>query len=544
MDQVHKYPLGVIGNCAYIAYIDQQASVRWLCMPRFDSSFIFGSLLDEKVGGSFSITPMSDEYTSSQYYLDNTNILCTEFTVSDGRFMVIDFAPRFYQWDRYFKPLMLVRRIIALEGRPFIRVKCNPVGDFGNIQPEILIGSNHIRYLNLSSPVRLTTNIPLNMILDNQHFVLSETKDLVFTYGIPLEAPLEETVDNFLIKTKDYWANWIKSTGIPNIYQEQIIRSALVLKLHQYEDTGGIIASGTTSLPEYPHSTRNWDYRYCWMRDTYYTLNAFNSIGHFEELEKYFRFIENIILNAKTHIQPMYTITGEKKIPEKTLKLSGYLGNQPVRIGNEAYTHFQNDVYGEVLISLLPLYNDRRLNIDEKHKSREMMKWLLERIDETMDKPDAGIWEFRNRLQYHCYTYLFHWAGSKAAAKAAESINDAELKHFALKLMGKAVKKIEQCYDPVQKAYTQAIGISDLDASCLQLINMNYLSPDSPKAKDHLDALERRLKTNGGLFYRYRHIDDIGKPQSTFLVCAFWYVEALACMGRIDDATGDDTFSI
>ncbi|PIU49985.1 MAG: glycosyl hydrolase [Desulfobacterales bacterium CG07_land_8_20_14_0_80_52_14] len=536
MPVVHKYPLGVIGNCAYIAYIDEHADVKWLCLPRFDSSFIFGGLLDGEKGGEFSVTPRSENYSTRQYYLQNTNILCTEFITTEGRFMVIDFAPRFPQYSRYFKPLMLVRKIVILEGRPFIKVRCRPVGDYGNITPEVLIGSNHIRYLNLLSPVRLTTNIPLNIILNDRYFVLSETKHLVFTYGVPLEAPLEETVDIFLQKTKDYWLNWIKSTAIPNIYQEEIIRSALILKLHQYEDTGGVIASGTTSLPEYDQSERNWDYRYCWMRDTYYTLKAFNSIGHFEELEKYFHYIENIILNAKTRIQPLYSIIGEEKLTEHILNLQGYRGSRPVRIGNAAHTHFQNDVYGEVLVSLLPIYNDKRLNVDEKHKSREILKWLLERIRETMNEPDAGIWEFRNRSQFHCYTYLFHWAGSKAAVKAAESVNDSEIRQLSLSLMEMAAEKIEQCYDVGQKAYTQAIGIHDLDASSLQLINMNYLPPDSRKAGDHLRALERRLKTNGGLFYRYKHTDDFGKPKSTFLVCAFWYVEALACVKRIDDA--------
>ncbi len=536
MNEIHKYNMGIIGNCAYIAYIDTLADVKWLCMPRFDSSFIFGSLIDDQNGGDFSVSPKSENFSSKQYYIENTNILCTEFTASDGRFKVIDFAPRFYQYDRYFKPLMLVRKIILLEGRPFIKVKCLPVGDYGKIRPEILMGSNHIRYLNIGSQIRLTANIPLNAILDNQYFALTENKHLVFTYGVPLEASLESTVDEFLRKTKDYWMNWVKSTSIPNFYQKEIIRSALILKLHQYEDTGGIIASGTTSLPEYHQSTRNWDYRYCWMRDAYYTLNAFSGIGHFEELEKYFQYIENIILNETDRIQPLYTITGEKKIIEQTLNLKGYLGNTPVRIGNDAYTHVQNDVYGEVLVSLLPIYADKRLNIEEKYKSKEIIKWLLERIFLTMNEPDAGLWEFRNRKQFHCYTYLFHWAGSKAAVKIAEILNDSDLKSMALSLMEQSSQKIEMCYNPAKKAYTQAIGVDNLDASCLQLISMNYINPNLQRAKEHLETLEKELKTSQGLFYRYRHEDDFGKPESTFLVCAFWYAEALACVGRIDDA--------
>jgi glucoamylase len=356
MKKSHKYNMGLIGNCSYMAYIDDKANVRWMCMPRFDSSFIFGSLLDDNKGGEFSIKPAKGHFSSKQSYLDNTNILITEFKASDGRFRIIDYAPRFYQYDRYFKPLMLFRKIELLEGRPFIKIICNPVYEYGRLIPEIMIGSNHIRYLNFGSVVRLTTDIPLNFIINESPFVLSDNKYLVFTYGEPLEAPLQETAERFLEKTRNYWIDWVKSTSIPMIYQKEMIRSALVLKLHQYEDTGGIIASGTTSLPEENHSTRNWDYRYCWMRDSYYTLMAFNSIGHFEELERYFNFIENIILNnVENRIQPLYSITAEKNINENTLDLDGYLGNKPVRIGNEAYTHIQNDVYGQLLVSLLPI---------------------------------------------------------------------------------------------------------------------------------------------------------------------------------------------
>lgn len=270
--------MGIVGNCSFLAYIDINANVKWLCMPRFDSSFLFGSLLDSQKGGQFQIVPKSKNYTSKQYYIANTNILCTEFQCEEGRFRVTDFAPRFEQYDRYYRPLMLFRKIEPLEGRPSVKVICSPVGEYGRVQPEVLKGSNHIRYLNIGSQVRLTSSISLNMITEELPFVLSETHYLAFTYGVALEAPLKETCEMFLEKTKHYWQSWVKTTSIPSLYQQEIIRSALVLKLHQYEDTGGIIASGSMSLPEFDQSGRNWDYRYCWMRDTYYTLNALNSL--------------------------------------------------------------------------------------------------------------------------------------------------------------------------------------------------------------------------------------------------------------------------
>lgn len=518
-----------------MAYIDTHASVKWMCMPRFDSSFLFGSLLDSKKGGEFSITPSGD-YASTQSYFPNTNVLVTEFSTAQGRYRVIDCAPRFYQFERYFKPLMLVRKIELLEGNPVITVKCRPVSNYGETPSETIVASNHLRYLHFDMPVRLTTDIALSYIEEEQAFVLSKNRYLVFTYGDPLEAPLKATAEDFINKTVRYWQSWIKSTYVPDMYQDEIIRSALVLKLHQYEDTGGIIASGTTSLPEHHGSTRTWDYRYCWFRDSYYTLKAFNEMGHFDELEGYFNFIQNVLMRESDRMQPLYTITGSKHLEEVHLPLEGYLGNQPVRIGNAAHFQIQNDVYGQVLVGLLPLFIDKRLSFSQKASYKPMVNRLLTWIENTFCEPDAGLWEFRNVQQVHTYTMLFHWAGSKAARKIGVVMNDVELIDRALKLEQIAANTIEKAYDPARQVYTQAIGAEHLDASTLKMITMNYLDQNSQKARDHLRALEQLLKTDQGLFYRYVHQDDFGKPEATFLVCAFWYVDALACVGRVDDA--------
>lgn len=536
MESIHKYDMGVIGNCSFLAYINKTAEVKWMCMPRFDSSFLFGSLLDEEKGGEFSVKPAGRDFHTNQTYLKNTNILTTEFITDDARFSVTDFAPRFYQYDRYYRPLMFMRKIELIEGNPFITVKCEPVGSYGTFRPQIVAGSNHIRYLNFDTQVRLTANIPLTYILNNQPFLLNDTCYLAFTYGVPLEAPLEATADDFLEKTSKYWVNWIKNTSIPNIFQDEIIRSALVLKLHQFEDTGAIIASGTSSLPEAPGAGRNWDYRYCWMRDSYYTLNAFNNLGHFDELEKYFHYIHNIILSEKQEIKPMYSIAGTAVPKEKELDLVGYMGNRPVHLGNDAYFQVQYDIYGQVLASLLPLYIDRRLNYLSYKKSREVIYWLLSRIEDTMEMPDAGIWEFRNRMQENCYTFLFHWAGSKAAEKIATYFSDNDLRAKAATLAARAAVKIEMCYRTDLKAYMQAIGNNNYDAATIHLVTMNYLDPSGERAREHLASLAEHLKTEEGLFYRYIHDDDFGKPETTFLVCAFWYAEALASTGKVDEA--------
>src|SRR5690606_8688223 len=341
----------------------------------------------------------------------------------------------------------------------------------------------------------------------------------------------------FLTARVLYRCKWIKHTSIAQFNQPYVIRSALVLKIHQFEDTGAIVAASTTSLPEHDGSGRNWDYRYCWLRDTYYVLTALNHIGHFEEMERYFNYIEDITAAEDFRYQPLYGITGKKHLVETVLDhLDGYRGNKPVRIGNQAYEHIQNDIYGQVLISFLPLYTDHRFIFKERKDSSKWIDFILKKIERTIDEKDAGIWEFRNFANIHCYSNLFQWAGCNAAEKMAITIGDESLAAKAVELKKRAAAHIESCYDPVRKVYTNAAGGKDLDASTLQLIMMHYLDPSSQKAKDHLTALEKELRTPGGLFFRYLHSDDFGKPKTTFLICAFWYVEALACVGRLDDA--------
>ncbi|MGB3618357.1 MAG: glycoside hydrolase family 15 protein [Catalinimonas sp.] len=532
----HTYRAGVIGNCSFLAHVDDRANVSWMCWPAFDSSFVFGGLLDPEKGGRFHIKPAQEGFRTNQYYLQNTNVLCTDFEGDSGSFRVTDFAPRFSQKERNYKPLMLIRKVEPLIGTPRLCVSCRPVGEYGELVPSVNMGSNHLQFTQMERDVRLTTNIPLNYVMDEREFLLTEAKYMVLTWGIPLEAPLVYTCEDFLRKTTDYWREWVRRCQIKSLWQQELIRSALVLKIHQYEDTGAIIASATTSLPEAPGSGRTWDYRYCWMRDSYYTLKALNDIGHFEELEKYAFYIQNIAFGDQERYAPVYSILGDLDFEERELNLAGYQGNQPVRIGNQAREHVQNDVYGQILVSLLPLYVDQRLVGAKRNTTSALIMRLLHFIEKTMDEPDAGLWEFRHFSQRHCYTFLFHWAGSCAAVKIAEQLRHDEMKQLAERLMQESTAQIEACYRPEIGAYAQAIEVDHLDASLLQLITMGYLDPTSERARRHLEALEEALKTPEGLFYRYRHADDFGEPETTFLVCAFWYVDALACVGRVSDA--------
>ncbi|MBC7760123.1 MAG: glycoside hydrolase family 15 protein [Phormidesmis sp. FL-bin-119] len=537
MKDKHLYRTGIIGNCGFIAHVNLNTDISWLCWPRFDSSFVFGSILDKEKGGEFSILPKG-EYTSSQHYVENTNVLRTEISTVDGKYRITDFAPRFRENNQYFKPLMLIRKIEPMDGNPRIRVRCKPVYDYGDHQMKSIAGSNQIDYDGADEEtIQLSTNVSLNYILEEKYFLLNETKYLILTYGHKFEESIESTVESFLRETISYWRVWIKHSSIAGFYQPFVIRSALVLKIHQYEDTGAIIAASTTSLPEFPGSTRNWDYRYCWLRDSFYVLTSLAHIGHFEEMEKYFNYLSDISFADDKRYQPLYSITGERDITEFELEnLDGYLGEKPVRIGNQASEHIQNDIYGQVLISMLPLYTDHRFVFSERSDSKKWIDHVLSKIELTIDEKDAGIWEFRNIANVHCYSNLFQWAGAHAALKMARTIGNEDFENRARILIDKAAAHIEACYDPVRKVYTNAVGSPYLDASTLQLIVMNYLDPASQKAKDHLIGLENELKTEHGLFYRYLHADDFGKPRTTFLICAFWYVEALACVGRTDQA--------
>ena len=233
----HTYDMGLVGNCAFLGLIGTDTAVRWLCWPRFDSSFVFGSLLDEEKGGEYRIRPAGGAaFTSHQYYEENTNVLCTEIETIDGSYRVTDFAPRFPQYERYYKPLMFIRKVEPLDGTPRVQVACRPVGDYGRLPLTRRRSSNHVAFLGLEEEIRLTTNIPLTYVLNEQDFLLNETKYLVLTYGAPLEAPLESTAEQFLRSTLAYWRGWVKSTSIGSFRQEQVIRSALALKIHQYED--------------------------------------------------------------------------------------------------------------------------------------------------------------------------------------------------------------------------------------------------------------------------------------------------------------------
>lgn len=528
----------LIGNCSYQALVDHTAKIDWLCWPRFDSSPVFGGLLDESLGGYFSIQPVGERWSSKQEYLDNTNIVRTVFKSERGSFEVIDFAPRFLQFERHYKPNMLVRLVRPLTGDPVVVVRCRPTYDYGRIQPAARIASNHINYDIPGENLRLTTDMPLNYVLEERAFLLDHDTHLVLTWGNPLEAPLRETVSSFFERTRLYWERWVKHTALPGKFQREVVRSALTLKMHMYQDTGAITAAATTSLPEWPGSGRNWDYRFCWLRDAYFTLRSMRRIGHFDEMEAFVGFIKNVA-SSKPSLQPVYGISGETELTETILEhLTGYKGSGPVRAGNGAADQVQYDAYGEVIATIAPFFLDFRFKDHGGSHAIGLVKSLLQHIEETMELPDAGIWEIRDDNRVHTFSLLFHWVGAKVAIRIGEALRDAELIEQAKNLEIRARTLIdERAWNDECGFYSDALTSDNEDAALLMMINLGYLTKDDPRAVSHLRALQRKLLINGHLMHRYLHHDGIsGDHGATFTVCGFWNVEALARLGFIQEA--------
>jgi GH15 family glucan-1,4-alpha-glucosidase len=528
---------GIIGNCAYSALL-QDGSIEWMCWPRLDSSFVFGPMLDAKRGGAY-VVEMVDAESVEQAYIENTNVLRTVFRGPSGAFELIDFAPRFRLHDRSFKPTMLVRILRPLEGEPLVRIRCQPAADYGRGEVRSWSGSNHIQFVGLDAPMRLTTNAPLTYVSEGRPFVLSATRHLVLTWGEPLESGLEQTAESFLERTVEYWRRWVKHTRVPRDYQEEVIRSALVLKLHQFEDTGAIIASTTTSLPEYPGSGRNWDYRFCWLRDTYFSLQAFERLGHFDEMEGFLHYLRTVVdQHGGERLQPLYAINGEADVHEEILEhLAGFCGEKPVRIGNQAHEHVQNDVYGEVILSISRLLLDTRfVGVEGRDGVVQLLVRMLDQIEARLDEPDAGLWELRNSTHVHAFTLLTHWAGAHRVAEVAEVIGNTALQERAARTAKGARELLEgRCWDQERGVLTQAMDAGNLDASMLLALHFGFFEGSDPRAASHVQAIQEQLQVDR-LVKRYDVEDDFGTQEATFTVCSFWLVEALAIVGRTEEA--------
>ncbi|HYI63555.1 MAG TPA: glycoside hydrolase family 15 protein [Allosphingosinicella sp.] len=538
-----------IGNCQVSALIDDAAGMVWACQPRVDGDPMFCSLLEPKGDGpreGDSPLPrgewrigLENQVSAEQRYLKNTPILATRLTDADGAAAdVFDFCPRFERSGRMYRPVAFIRIVRPVAGAPRIRIALNPAAGWGARDAERTSGTNHIRYLLDPQPLRLTTDAPVIHLLEGRSFRLEDSLHFFLGPDEPFVGNVAHTLATMLHQSADHWRDWVRGLAIPLEWQKVVIRAAIALKLCQHEETGAIVAALTTSIPEAPNSGRNWDYRYCWIRDAYYTVQALNRLGALDVLEGYLGYLRNIVDQAEAgQVQPLYAVSGEPKLDEGVAEaLGGYRSMGPVRVGNAAYTQVQNDAYGQVILSNAQAFFDERLLRPATVEDFASLEKVGERAFAMHNQPDAGLWEFRTRTGVHTYSAVMSWAACDRLGNIAEQLalaDKAALWRERAALVRATIEK-EAWYEK-GKRFAATFGGDELDASLLQLIDMRFVSPEDPRFLATFEAVEKGLR-RGEHMLRYAAEDDFGRPETAFNFCTFWLIEALHLVGRTEEA--------
>ena len=534
--------IAAIGNCSFGALIDKRARIVWSCLPRFDGDPVFCTLLNGHDGdgdsGIYEIE-LDDFARSEQCYLHNTAIVATTLYDTHGSAVEItDFAPRFKQLGRVYRPTMSVRIIKPVIGNPRIRVRLRPVAEYGARMPETTQGSNHIRYIMPSVTLRLTTDVPVSFVQDEVPFVVEEPCTLILGPDETLNRPIAETGRDFLERTTEYWREWCRYLSIPFEWQEAVIRAAITLKLCAFEESGAVIAAMTTSVPEAPDSGRNWDYRYCWLRDAYFVVHALNRLGATRTMEEYLRYITNVAASATDgHLQPVYGITLESRLVEREeTNLAGYRGMGPVRVGNQAYEHIQNDVYGSVVMAATQMFFDQRLTQPGNLRIFERLEAIGEQAVRVFDQPDAGLWEFRTKAKVHTFSAVMCWAACDRLARVAKRLR-LETRAAYWRRHAERIRAVvmEKAWNAELNSFVESFGGKAMDASLLLMHHLGFLASDDPRFAGTVAAVEKNLR-RGDFLLRYATADDFGVPETAFTTCTFWYIEALAALGRVEEA--------
>ena len=534
--------LGLIGNCTISALIDASARLVWCCMPHFDADPVFHALLDSADGigadGSFQVV-LEGCVKTEQAYDENTAVLRTRlFDERGGGIEVTDFAPRFFRYDRAFRPMMLVRRVRPIQGTPRIRLIVRPRADWGRTTLARTRGSNHLRFVGPDITLRLTTDAAITYVLDETAFTLHRPISLLFGTDETLEGGVEESARMLEEHTANYWRQWARRLALPLEWQPAVIRTAITLKLCLFEETGAIVAAMTTSIPEAPGSERNWDYRYCWLRDAFFVVRALNSLSEVGTMEDYLRWLRDAVgSTAGEHIQPLYGIGLERALPERVLEhLGGYHGHRPVRVGTQAAEHFQHDVYGNIVLGAAQSFHDHRLLRRGTREEFALLELVGERAFAIHDQPDAGMWELRTRARVHTSSVLMNWAACDRLAKIAQTFDLAERVAFwrdRAELI--RAKILTHAWSDERQAFAESFGGRELDASVLLMAEVGMIDPMAPRFIKTVDALEAAL-CDGPYMRRYEAPDDFGLPETSFNICAFWRIDALARIGRKEQA--------
>ncbi|RNC89728.1 MAG: glycoside hydrolase family 15 protein [Allomuricauda sp.] len=531
---------GIIGNCRSSALISKNGSLDWCCLPQFDSPSAFAKLLDDKKGGSFEIL-VDESYAISQDYESRTNILVTTFSNGVDAFEIHDFMPRYHKKGHdYHAPPEIVRYVKRKFGRPVFKVKYDPKLEYALADTKTFIKKNFIVSLTDKEKydtIFLYTSFDMESVLEGEEIVLNRDGYFLISYNEKLLNPTQQRIYLELERTKVYWLDWTERTPRYKKFDEQIIRSALTLKMLTFNKTGAVLAAATTSLPETIGEVRNWDYRFCWIRDASMVIKVMSELGHKNSAKRYLQFIIDLMPKKDEKFQIMYGINKEKKLTEITLDhLEGYQGSKPVRVGNAAYKQTQNDIYGilmDVIYEQLAKFGSDIENSEELWGITKGIVWI---VSKHWKEPDKGIWEFREEDRHFTFSKVLCWVAIDRAIKVAKIFNKTRKLAEWVALEQEIKFDIhENAWNNDVQAFTQSYGSYHLDASVLLMESYGFVDAKDPKFVSTVHAIDKDLNNNG-LLYRYKNEDDFGLPSSSFTICTFWFINALFKIGEHDKA--------
>lgn len=530
----------VIGDLHSAALVSKTGSIDWLCLPHFDSPSIFGRNLD-KSAGYFAIE--NDGYEVSSDYISQTAIVSLSFKKADSHFEVHDFmVPRAkITCESHY----LIRKIIGKSGHSEAVFYFNPMIDYGITKPEILRRENQLQFKVSGHDV--VVYLPEGAMLENTSvgqkisvpIKPNQTKELIMEY---IEEDALRGPDYFDSEelTREFWLEWVAQGTFFDFCREQLVRSAITLKLMQFYPTGAIVAAPTTSLPEHIGGERNWDYRYVWIRDATFTLYALYVLGYMEEAQKFLDFIEEITRKTTEKnfdVALMYTIDGQPAPAEKTLDhLSGYENSRPVRIGNGAAQQFQLDVYG-ALIDAHYFSIKRGIKYDDTDK--EMILKLVKRIEATWQQPDHGIWEMRGQQHHYSYSKVMAWVGADRALRLKDILGFSQAETDLCARLEADIRQWvwQNCYNGELETITQHPATHSQDATNLLLVLLQFLDKKDPRTRKIIEKTSIELSYDVVFMYRYKVDDNLRGQEGAFLLCSFWLIAAWATLGEIDYAS-------
>jgi GH15 family glucan-1,4-alpha-glucosidase len=530
--------LAAIGNGRVAALVDPRGRIVWWCFPRLDSDPVFSRLLtgDEEKG--FCDVVLHDMRKTHSAYVRNTAIVETILEDGSGNAVKItDFAPRFRRFERTFHPAQIVRRVEPLHGLPRITIRLRPTFNYGRPAVCQAIGSNHMRFTGGEDALRLTTDAPLSYIAHETPFALTHPVTMILGADESLDAAVDTVSREFLERTRDHWLEWVRGLGVPLDWQLAIIRAAITLKLCAFEETGAIIAAHTTSIPEAPGTQRNWDYRFCWLRDAYFVIRALNRLGATQTMEAYINYITSVAADVERPLQPVYGIIHNQSLEERiATDLAGFRGMGPVRVGNQAAEQLQHDAYGSVILGASHMFVDERLPGMGDEALFRRLEPLGHQARRLFTEPDAGPWEYRGRQRVHTHSATMCWVACDRLARMAGLLRLQERTGYWREHADRMRNEIlQRAWSDKRGSFVGAFDHDELDASALLLAELGLLSANDERFLKTCDVIGRELCRNNFIM-RYTAEDDFGAPETAFLVCQFWYADALAAIGATEKA--------